>query len=138
MHEAKWLPLNADEIAPSRHPSDASWVEESPSPYDVPTHARSFYDDTTGILTIEFRYMSSERTKELVLSPYIKAVVGKASRRIYAVHLDVHTFSRDRNRMATATKDSICAFDGIRLSNRRAAVNAIDRKQGMLFAALGG
>lgn len=137
MSEARWLPLNADEIAPSRHPSDAKWVEESPSPYDVPTHARSFYDEQTGCLTIEFRYMSNEITKKIDLGSYVVATVGKLSRRIYAIQLNVESFNRDKAKMAAATASFISQSSGLRPTNRRVASMAVERKQGSLFAAAG-
>jgi hypothetical protein len=134
--EAKWVSLNADEIAPPKVASDANWVAESPSPYDVPTHVRSFYDAKLGIFTIELRYISPEPVKDIDLRPYIRLAVGHKTNRIYAIRFDIHNFNRDRIRIAKETHDSIASWSGGKEpSNRDIALRVIDRQQ-KLFAAV--
>lgn len=134
--ESRWIALRADVIAPETAPGDAVWVKESPSPYDVPTHARSYYDHDSGVLTIEFKYISTEDVSEAKVNAYMRLVLGKKTKRIYAVHLDVHGFHRDRNKIAHEARSGIESFKGVKEPNRHIAIRAIADQQKSLLAAM--
>lgn len=134
--ESKWISLRADVIAPEVAPSDAIWAVESPSPYDVPTHARSYYAPSSGLFTIEFKYISSEEVSEAKVNTYMWLVLGKKSKRIYAVHLDIHSFQRDRNKIAQEARSGIEGFNGAKEPNRHIAIRAITDQQKLLMSAV--
>jgi hypothetical protein len=136
MIESKWISLRADVIAPETAPSDASWAMESPSPYDVPTHARSYYDPSTGLFTIEFKYISTEDVSEAKVNAYMRLALGKKSKRIYALHLDIHSFQRDRNKIAHEARSGIESFTGAKEPNRHIAIRAITDQQKSLMSAV--
>lgn len=132
--ESKWVALRADVIAPATAPQNTKLVTESASPYDVPTHLRSYYDPETGLFTIEFKYISAERVKDERVNPYMTLSLGKKTKRVYAVHLDIHNFERDKKRVAQEARSGIESFLGAKELNRQIASRAIAEKQGTLAA----
>ena len=136
MIEARWETLQADTIAPPVQPSDASWIVERPSPYDIPTHVRSFYDSACGLLTIEFRFIANEELKEVAIPPYFTFLLGKKTRRIYAIRFDVHTFNKDKKRIAEETARSLqqAPTDA---KSQLITLRAIQSKEQQLFATVG-
>jgi hypothetical protein len=134
--ESKWISLKSDDIAPETSPTDARWAKESASPYDIPTHVRSYYDPSRGILSIEFRYISSEEVTEVAVKPYFQLVLGKRTKRIYAIHFDIHNFNRDKQRIAKETRDNIESYVGAKEPNRDITIRAIAKKQQSLFSAV--
>jgi len=107
MSTSQWITLTSSEIAPPIHPSDAKWITEAPSPFDVPSHARSTYNPKTGCLEIEFKYLEHEDLRTVRLDAYFTAQVGKKTRRIWQLCFDVDAFARDRQKIASAAKSSV-------------------------------
>ena len=134
--ESRWISLKSDDIAPETNPTDAWWTKESASPYDIPTHIRSYYDPSKGTFSIEFRYISSEEVNEVEVKPYFQLVLGKKTKRIYALHFDVHNFNRDKQRIAKETRDAIEGYAGAKEPNRDITIRAIAKKQQSLFSAV--
>lgn len=68
-------------------------VEVYLSPYDVPEAVRSYRDDATGHLIVQFRYMRVEEPKEPLsqhwVSNCVHIALGKHSGRIYRMELDL-------------------------------------------------
>jgi len=134
MIEAKWETLQADTIAPPIQPSDASWSTERPSPYDIPTHVRSFYDSASGVLTIEFRYIAHEELVEFEVPPYFNFLLGKKTRRIFGLRFDVHSFNKDKKKMAEETAKTLQSVPMKDMSTREITLRAIQSKEQKLFA----
>lgn len=132
MREIGWTPFNTKKLAPDTPTPGAEWAIRSASPYDVPTHFRSSFDEEGGILTIEFRYIADEETVSKEIKPYFVVQLGKRTKRIYAIRFDVHSFERDRSRLATTAEDLI--LDLPESENRDITRRAIDQQQARLFA----
>lgn len=64
-HHSRWVTLKDRDIAPETRPADAPWAIESPSLYDIPTHARAWHDTADGRVGVEFRYLAPERLKRV-------------------------------------------------------------------------
>lgn len=138
MNASKWIRLSPEEIAPSFHPADAKWSTESPSPYDIPSHARASYNPATGCLLIEFKYFEQEPLVDIRLDQYFTAKVGKATKRVWEMKFDAHSFNRDRKSIANAASSSIRASSN-QVSNSSIAARALTSKgDSLLQAAFGG
>ena len=133
MNSSKWIRLSSQTIAPSVHPSDAIWSTESPSPYDVPSHARSSYDATTGCFSIYFKYFEIEALESVVLDEYFTAQVGKNTKKIWSIKFDVHSFNRDKKKIANAAINSVENTKSV--SNGMIAARAIFSKGDTLLQA---
>lgn len=135
MNESKWIRLSPDDIAPSFHPDDAAWAIESPSPYDIPSHARSEYDPVTGCFVIEFKYIEAEPLIEVDVGEYFKAKVGKKTKRVWSIRFDAHAFHRDRKAIALAATNSMNEAKPSSISNAKIAARAITTKGDSLMQA---
>lgn len=133
MNETRWINLSEEQIAPASHPNDARWALESPSLYDIPSHIRALYDPGTGFLRIEFRYLETEQTDLVTLSDYLRANIGKRSRRIWAIEFDIHNYNRDRKRIAQVAEDSIERLSSAKRENRVIASRAVHLRSAELF-----
>jgi len=134
MAESDWIPLNREIIAPSAPADGAAWAVEMPSPYDVPSHVRSSYCHSTGVVRIDFRYIEAEKLVLLKLGRYGHAMVGKSSRRIWKIDFNIHQFHRDRKQMAAAVDESIESLPHSEAPNRAITLNALRDKSEALFA----
>lgn len=133
MHEMNWVKLNEEKIAPSTHPKDAAWTLESPSIYDIPSHVRSEYCPTTGFLKIEFRYLEQEKIETITLSNYLRAEVGKKSKRIIAIEFDIHSYNKDKNKIAKVAEESIGMINTAKLISREITSRVIHLNMNSLF-----
>lgn len=59
------------------------------SPYDVPEAFKGSYDSDKKRFVIAFRYMDNEDTKAVPLRDHVEMLVGKNSKRIRAIQIDV-------------------------------------------------
>ena len=136
MSESKWMHLNSEAIAPEIHPADAAWATESPSSYDVPSHVRASYDQSSGCLIFEFKYIQDEPLTEVPLDGYTTAVVGRKTRRVWKIKLDVHRFNRDRHCIAQMASKSIQTASSDAVSNGSIAANVFVTKGDQLLEAV--
>jgi len=113
MNTSQWITLTSSEIAPPVHPSDAQWSTEAPSPFDIPSHARSTYNQDTGCLEIEFKYLEHEDLSTVRLDAYFTAKVGKKTKRIWQLCFDVDAFAHDSQKIASAAKSSVEKAAGV-------------------------
>ena len=130
----RWIPLNTEKIAPWEHPSDAKWAFESASPYVIPSHARSSFDPSSGLLEVEFRYAIPEPVSEVRLDRYFTASVGKKSGRLFTVRFDVRAFHLDKSEITNALKTTL--WDD-RVANPEIVTRAWESRAPRLLAALG-
>lgn len=138
MNESKWIRLSSDDIAPPFHPDDAAWAIESPSPYDIPSHARSEYDPDTGCLIFEFKYIEPEPLIEVDIGDYVKARVGRRTKRVWSIRFNAHAFHRDKKAIALAATTSMNEAKSSSISNAKIAARAITTKgDSLLQAAFG-
>lgn len=136
MSASKWIKLRYEDIAPETNPSDADWVVESPSPYDVPSAVRARYDEETGRLLIEFQYITQEPEPVIAIpiDGHHSFYLGRKSRRIRSVDLDVHRY--DQRRVAREIQQAIESLSLSKVANeanRQIAMRAIQGKAGKLF-----
>lgn len=134
MAESQWIALKRDSIAPSSPAIGATWVVETPSNYDIPSHVRSSYCETTGVVVIEFRYIEPEKLVPVNLGKYGHAMVGKASRRIWRIDFNIHQFHKDRQSMETAVGESIESLPTSEAPNRAITLKALHEESEALFA----
>lgn len=90
-----WIPV--DRIAlnePRQKKVDGVEVTVMASPYDVPDAYRSYYDEARERHVVEFRYLTEEPKKRENHGQYITLLVGKNSRRIYAIEIDSEALRR--------------------------------------------
>lgn len=135
MDGRRWISLSQDEIAPAVHPGDATWVVESPSIYDIPSHVRSAYDEKKGILTVEFKYLETEPLEALTVSEFITAKVGTRSKRIFAILVDIHRLSREKRKLGEVFEGYVVNLTSARKENREIASRAMHVKREDLFGA---
>ena len=62
-------------------------VHLSRSPYDVPRQVRSRFDEKSGALFLELKYLDDEPTREVKLDHHNFAHIGKHSNRIYSLEI---------------------------------------------------
>lgn len=128
MHAARWIPIPRESVAPDVHPSDALWASESPSPFDVPSHLRARYDDESGCIHIEFRYLNDEPTvTETVPTthPHISLEVGKGTRRIWRISIDARAHGKNKDQIVAMARDSLRPS---RVSNPLIAERALTKR----------
>lgn len=63
-------------------------IEMALSPYDVPSLVRGDYDDDSKKFVIDFKYIDSEDTTDMLLDEHVTAFVGSGSGRIYSLLID--------------------------------------------------
>lgn len=71
-------------------------IELSLSPYDVPEAMRGFYDKKTKRFVIEFRYIDDEPSQIVESSEHASFSVGRHTKRIQAIRLDVDAMKVNR------------------------------------------
>jgi hypothetical protein len=138
MNETRWINLSGARAAPPVHPKDAAWSLESPSIYDVPSQVRARYSPATGHLTVEFRYLETEQTEQTessTLSEYLRARIGKRSRRIWSIEFDIHGYNRDTIQIAQAAEASIEKLTDAKQENRIITSQVVHRNSASLFGA---
>src|SRR5687767_6301690 len=65
------------------------------SPYDIPDGVRGVYDEQRGRYVIEFSYIEDEPWDYGEQDKYVRLRIGKASRRLKGVELDVDKITAD-------------------------------------------
>ena len=86
----RWLPVDA-----AAYDSDETVVRRGVefhvflSPYDLPEAVRGRLDPAAKRFVIEFRYLSEERATEVVVDANVRFHVGKRSRRLQSIEVDV-------------------------------------------------
>jgi arginyl-tRNA synthetase len=87
----RWIPLDPAELIRShRETIRGVQVTVLTSPYDIPEAVRGSYDEPRGCFKIEFKYMAGDepRVEELVTG-HVRLVMGRFSRRLYQIEIDV-------------------------------------------------
>ena len=85
--QSRWITLKDRDIAPETRPADAPWAIESPSLYDIPTHARAWHDTADGRVGVEFRYLAPERLKRVEHEGGGIVHLGARTQRIWTLSL---------------------------------------------------
>jgi len=62
-------------------------VTSSSSPYSVPEAVSSYDDKSAGVYILEVRYIGSEEPKEAIISNNLTFLVGKNSKRLFAIEV---------------------------------------------------
>lgn len=132
MNQHKWIALQTDKIAPDTRPTEAMWAIESPSPYDIPTHFRVTFDNSSRELVVEFKYIAEETLLTKNLSPEFKVEVGKRTNRIYKLRVKVDEIQRRHASVADETEHLI--VDLPETVNREITIRAIDQQKNAMFA----
>jgi hypothetical protein len=125
MHVTKWMALPSDSIALDTHPSDAVWATEWPSSFNVPSDVRAMFDEQSGWLEIEFRYISPE-DRELVKSDDFVIEVGKVTRRVWKIGFSAQR--RESKVKIVGAAHQTLDIDGTAVSNRSIAHRVLERR----------
>lgn len=77
-------------------------VKMAVSPYDVPQGVRGYTDKTTSNFVIEFKYLVEDEPHVQTAheNPHVRVEIGKNSKRIYRIMLDVVALKCDLVRLA--------------------------------------
>lgn len=90
MEGHQWIELKsgAEKI---KHRSKLNGVDVTfyVSPYDVPEAVRGFYNEKKEQFIIEFKYLGEEGLEKRVMDQYVTLRVGKNSKRLYVIEIDV-------------------------------------------------
>lgn len=85
-----WIPLDPNDLNQGREERRNGVVlRVFVSPHDVPISVRGGYDDKADRFVIEFKYVADEPTSREKVQEHISALVGKHSRRIYSLIVDI-------------------------------------------------
>ena len=143
---AEWLHLDLDTEAAKRHELIRGVeVELSVSPYDIPEAVRGYFSEVKDRFVVEFKYMAYEPTETKSEDRYTSLVLGKNSRRLYAIELDVTALQVDKVELRIGVvKEVNDTLDHLlqrssaqtRLDNYRLAKDAILIAQEQLFLPL--
>jgi len=94
---AEWLQIDLDTEAAERHERiQGVSVALLVSPYDIPAAVRGFFDESKRRFIVEFKYMGEEPTEMSRQDHYANLIVGKNSRRLYGMELDVEALQAER------------------------------------------
>jgi hypothetical protein len=96
----KWLELDAGayQMPEDRKVKGVSF-HVTVSPYDLPEAIRGTYDDQRKRFVIEFRYLNEETTEPHRVAPHIVVCLGKVSRRLHALEVDVDALGAEQIRL---------------------------------------
>jgi hypothetical protein len=104
----EWIEVNTDQASPEIEQKVRGVnVKLSASPYDVPTKVRGYRENNSDFFVIEFQHIvSGEPIREMRPSPEGRMIleVGKISKRIYKIKVDVVHFKADAVRLQIATQ----------------------------------
>ncbi len=138
----KWIRLDPRHYGTSEK-EDRNGVEFHlhVSPYDLPDAVRGFFDRERGRFAIEFKYISPEDTHEQKVDEHVSVRVGKSSRRLYRIDLDVASLGAEQVvlRVKSAV-DALAASEISRLPTDNASVvqHVLADKSPELVAVLAG
>jgi hypothetical protein len=108
------------------------------SPYDIPEAVRAFRDPQNDRFVIEFRYISTEDTKERDDNEHVKVRVGRNSGRLYAIEIDTKALQGNNIELRLEVKEALRnalthliqhPFTASRESNYRMAKDAVEQHQ---------
>lgn len=151
---ADWIPLNTrTHELPKRHKIRGVDITLVMSPYDIPDAVRGEYNKDLHRFVIEFRYISDEPWERSKYNDYIVLRIGRNSRRLYGIEVDVHALSGGESvyrneridvgmNVANAVKNAINEFARERgrahrrRQNYEIAQDAIEEKQNQIFEGL--
>lgn len=85
------------------------------SPYDLPEAVRGSYDDQRKRFVIEFRYIQDEPKEKVVGGQFVTFEVGKHSKRLYHIEVDVDKLRV--NTVALQLVDKAIDHLGVQLSH---------------------
>jgi hypothetical protein len=116
------------------------------SPYDVPEAVRGSYDNEKKRFVVEFKYIGDETTETEKNSSdrFVKLIVGKNSRRLYGIEIDVDSLRATQVKIEVGVQQEVAhALDGLvnrppnrqRLDNYQLAREAFTSTSPELFAA---
>jgi hypothetical protein len=139
-----WLSLNTDDLNVERVETIRGVeVKVFLSPYDVPEAVRGTYDKTIKRFVIEFQYISDEPLKRQFYDKYVDLKIGKNSRRLYAIEIDVDALKATSIEVQMGIRQEVAnALDSLlhspinaqRRGNYHLVQQAISTKQDQLFA----
>lgn len=138
----KWIRLDPRHYAPSEK-EERNGVEFHlhVSPYDLPDAVRGFFDNERRRFAIEFKYISPEDTLEQRVDEHVSVQVGKTSRRLYRIYVDVTSLGAEQVvlRVKSAVH-ALAASSSTRLPSDNASVvqHVLEDKSPELVAALSG
>lgn len=136
MSGPRWLKVRYRDVALNTRPPDAEWALESASPYDVPSELRAQFDEIAGRALLEFRYITDEPEETIWLDEHRFYRVGKKTRRLRAVNVDLLDSHGDIRGVLHAFKRSIANLSPRETSNRKIAVRALKDKEQSLFGLI--
>lgn len=135
----RWLTLDSDKLAESRRKTiNGVNVEVTTSPYDIPVRVMGSYEKDAKKFAITFDYLTNDKQTDEVLGPtHVSLVVGRESRRIYKIYIDVDKFSAEQVTLALKTVDSLNQ-DLASIANAETEIprKVISRNRNELFSEL--
>uniref|UniRef100_UPI003F816003 hypothetical protein n=1 Tax=Xanthomonas sp. 0924 TaxID=2835534 RepID=UPI003F816003 len=139
-HFTQWLKLERSEVAPRHKVEGAEWAFQSPSLYDIPTHARAKYDADNGHFIVQFRYLiMDEPYVDRAVGDHLTLTVGKKTGRVFCIDADLFNLSRSRSAMKRSPEleegasEVALAIRGSSASNGHIASRALESKKRKLL-----
>src|SRR2546421_4344000 len=93
-----WIPLDIRQFTAWKpRELNGVMVEVCISPFDVPDAVAAYPDKENGQFVIQFKYRTDEPlAEELIHTPHATVQVGKNSKRIYKIAVDVKSLTPDQ------------------------------------------
>jgi len=145
---APWRQLSAEKLNKGEERTEQGVViHVFLSPYDVPEGVRGEYDEKSKVFRIEFKYLTDEESTEISEEgKSISLVVGRNSKRLLGISVDVHSLKADsiqlKLEVLQLVEKAIAELEDTgkpkqRKANYRLARRVIDEHRDELLAPLG-
>ncbi len=139
----EWIQVNPHELnKPKVERRNGVDIQVFVSPYDIPDAVRGNYDQSRRVFVVDFRYLADDEDKvEHGGDEHIKYFVGRESRRLHRIEIDVDRL--DVNAVGLEVNKVIANLPEAdrrpsRRGNYEAAGRILENKKEELFATVGG